>query len=74
MPDEHLHEDRLEPDAHAVEARQLMFGQRDPLLFAHPVPQRRAIQGAAVRGNEVAVRPKRGVPVDLDGRVEGMLG
>jgi hypothetical protein len=38
VPQEHLHEDSFEPDADAVEARQLVLGQLDPLLLAHPVP------------------------------------
>jgi hypothetical protein len=55
-------------------ARQLVLGQLDPLLLAHPLPQRRPVERAAARVQEVAVWRERCVPVDLDGRVVGMLG
>ncbi|CDZ91535.1 hypothetical protein RHRU231_840064 [Rhodococcus ruber] len=71
---QHLHEQDLEPQAHARDARGLVLGQFDALFLGHLVPQRRAVQRAPLGGHAVLVGGDGGVPVDLHRRVVGLAG
>jgi hypothetical protein len=73
MPDQHLHQDRLEPDADVGDAGYLLAAQFFPLRLGEPVPQRRAVQRHAVGRHRVVVLADRPLPVDLRQRVVGGL-
>ena len=71
VPEHHLHEHVLEPDAGAAQRRGLVAAVRDPVGLAHRLPDRRPVEREQL-GREV----ERGVvdrdrPVDLAERVEG---
>jgi len=69
VPDQHLHQDGLEPDAADGDAGRLLPAQLPALFLGELVPQVRAVQRDPVRGHRVPVGGHRGVPVNLGERV-----
>ena len=68
-----LHEQDLEPQADRGDAAGLVLAELDALLGGEALPELGAVEGDAVLGHPDTVRHERGVPVDVDRGVVGLL-
>ena len=68
-----LHEQDLEPQADRGDAAGLVLAELDALLGGEALPELGAVEGDPVLGHPDPVRHERGVPVDVDRGVVGLL-
>jgi hypothetical protein len=71
--EQQLHQDDLEPQADTRDRSDLVFGEQDLLFQTQGVPQRRAVERHPFGLHPPQTRDLRGVPVDVDVWVVGLL-